>query len=239
MTASDRIEEAPGTARIVARTDVLVVGGGPAGFAAAVAARREGCSVTLIERYPYLGGLASGGMVLVLDDMHNGEEVTVTGLCMEMIERMAKVGAAVYPPPEDRGQSLKKSRKWARWGCHDFRAQIKPQPIVFAAAFDPDGWKRISNEMISEAGVDVRLHSWFSRAIVQDGRVRGVICETKAGREAITADVVIDTTGDLDVAAAAGAKFIEGAYIVTPVVRLGQVGAEDGQPFGAAEHESV
>ena len=58
-------------------SDVLVVGGGPAGFAAAIAARREGCSVTLVERYPYLGGLASGGMVLVLDDMHNGDEVTV------------------------------------------------------------------------------------------------------------------------------------------------------------------
>ena len=76
----------------------MVVGGGPAGFAAAVAARREGCSVTLIERYPYLGGLASGGMVLVLDDMNNGQEVTVTGICMEMIERMAKIGACVYPP---------------------------------------------------------------------------------------------------------------------------------------------
>jgi len=143
---TDRIEEVPGSARVVAKSDVLVVGGGPAGFAAAIAAKREGCSVTLIERYPYLGGLASGGMVLVLDDMHNGEEITVTGLCMEMIERMAKVGAAVYPPPEERGQSLEKYRKWSRWGCHDFRAQVKPQPIVFAAAFDPDGWKRVSNE---------------------------------------------------------------------------------------------
>ncbi len=99
---------------------------------------------------------------------------------------------------------------------------MKPQPIVMAAAFDPDGWKRASNEMITEAGVDVRLHSWFSSAIVQDGRIRGVICETKAGREALLADIVIDTTGDLDVAAAAGAKFTEGAYIVTTVFRLGQ-----------------
>ena len=79
-----------------------MVGGGPAGFAAAIAGARKGCSVTLLERYPYLGGLASGGMVLVLDDMHNGDEITVTGLCMEMIERMARVGACVYPPREDR-----------------------------------------------------------------------------------------------------------------------------------------
>src|SRR5882724_12622935 len=180
MSQPDQMLESAGSVPVVTRSDVVVVGGGPAGFAAAVAARREGCSVTLIERYPYLGGLASGGMVLVLDDMHNGEEITVTGLCMEMIERMAKVGAAVYPPADERGQSWEKYRKWARWGCHDFRAQVKPQPIVFAAAFDPDGWKRVSNEMIAEASVNVRLHSWFSKATVQDGRIRGVICETKA-----------------------------------------------------------
>ena len=80
MTQGQTIQESAGTVPIVARSDVVVVGGGPAGFSAAIAARREGCSVTLIERYPYLGGLASGGMVLVLDDMNTGYEVTVTGL---------------------------------------------------------------------------------------------------------------------------------------------------------------
>ena len=234
MTPTDRIEEAPGQARIVARSDVVVVGGGPSGLAAAIAARREGCSVTLIERYPYLGGLASGGMVLVLDDMHNGDEVTVQGICMEMIERMASVGAAVYPPPEDRRQGWDVYDKWARWGAFDFRSHLKPAPIVMAAAFDPDGWKRISNEMLAEAGVDVRLHSWFSRAIVRDGRIRGVICETKAGREAMLGGVVIDTTGDLDVAAAAGAKFKEGRYIVSTVFRLGGVDTDEAERFREA-----
>ncbi|GGH18178.1 invasion protein [Alsobacter metallidurans] len=238
MTMIDRIEEKPGSARVAARSDVVVVGGGPAGFAAALAARREGCSVTLVERYPYLGGLASGGMVLVLDDMHNGDEVTVQGVCMEMIERMAKVGAAVFPPPEDRRQGWDVYRKWARWGAFDFRAQSKPAPIVMAAAFDPDGWKRISNEMIAEAGVNLRLHSWFSRAIVQDGRIKGVICETKAGREAILGDVVIDTTGDLDVASAAGAKFNEGKYIVTTVFRLGGVDADENERFREQDPET-
>lgn len=238
MTMIDRIEEKPGSARVAARSDVVVVGGGPAGFAAALAARREGCSVTLVERYPYLGGLASGGMVLVLDDMHNGDEVTVQGVCMEMIERMAKVGAAVFPPPEDRRQGWDVYRKWARWGAFDFRAQSKPAPIVMAAAFDPDGWKRISNEMIAEAGVNLRLHSWFSKAIVQDGRIKGVICETKAGREAILGDVVIDTTGDLDVASAAGAKFNEGKYIVTTVFRLGGVDADENERFREQDPEA-
>jgi hypothetical protein len=229
---SDRIAESPGSARVVARCDVLVVGGGPAGFAAAIAAKREGCSVTLIERYPYLGGLASGGMAAVLGDMHNSGEITVTGICMEMIERMARIGACVFPPLEDCVQDWDKYRRWARWGFEDSRAAgTRPPPIVFAAAFDPDGWKRVSNDLIIETGVDVRMHSWFSKVIMQEGRIRGVICETKAGREAILAEMVIDTTGDLDVAAAAGAKFVTGSYTITTVFRLGNVDTDAAERF--------
>src|SRR5690242_8580046 len=149
MSQTGEINESAGSVPVVTRSDVVVVGGGPAGFSAAVAARREGASVTLLERYPYLGGLASGGMVLVLDDMHNGSEVTVSGICSEMIERMARVGACVYPPAEERVAGWEAYWKWARWGVFDFRAQVKPPPIVMAAAFDPDGWKRASNEMIA------------------------------------------------------------------------------------------
>lgn len=236
--AHERIADDPGEATIVARSDVVVVGGGPAGFSAAIAARREGASVTLIERYPYLGGLAAGGMVLVLDDMHNGDEVTTIGICSEMIERMEAVGACVYPKPEERGQSWDLYRKWARWGAFDFRAQTKPAPIVMAAAFDPDGWKRVSNDMIEEAGVDVRLHSWFSRTVMEGNRATGVICETKQGRQAIMGEVVIDATGDLDVAAAAGAPFVHGSYILTTVFRLGGVDTDAAERFALEEPEA-
>lgn len=236
--AHERIADDPGEATIVARSDVVVVGGGPAGFSAAIAARREGASVTLIERYPYLGGLAAGGMVLVLDDMHNGDEVTTIGICSEMIERMEAVGACVYPKPEERGQSWDLYRKWARWGAFDFRAQTKPAPIVMAAAFDPDGWKRVSNDMIEEAGVNVRLHSWFSRTVMEGNRATGVICETKQGRQAIMGEVVIDATGDLDVAAAAGAPFVHGSYILTTVFRLGGVDTDAAERFALEEPEA-
>ena len=236
--AHERIADDPGEATIVARSDVVVVGGGPAGFSAAIAARREGASVTLIERYPYLGGLAAGGMVLVLDDMHNGDEVTTIGICSEMIERMEAVGACVYPKPEERGRSWDLYRKWARWGAFDFRAHTKPAPIVMAAAFDPDGWKRVSNDMIEEAGVNVRLHSWFSRTVMEGNRATGVICETKEGRQAIMGEVVIDATGDLDVAAAAGAPFVHGSYILTTVFRLGGVDTDAAERFALEEPEA-
>ena len=238
MITSDHMWDRRSAPRVVADSDVVVVGGGPSGFAAAIAAARLGVKVTLVERYPYLGGLASGGMVLVLDDMTNGEEITCMGICMEMIERMARLGLCVYPPASERRQDWEAWRKWSRWGVFDFRAQVKPQPIVFAAAFDPDGWKRVSNDMVEEAGIELRLHSWFSRAIVEDGRVTGVVCETKAGPEAVLGTVAIDATGDLDVAASAGAPFVHGSYIVTTVFRLGGVDTEEAERFRFAEPES-
>jgi len=216
---------------IAGEWDVVVVGGGSAGTSAAVAAARSGARVLVVERYGYLGGMASGGMVLVLDDMVNGAEVTTTGIVREVVERLEKLGLAVSPPAEDRRVGWDVWRKWARWGCHDFRAHGKPQPIVYAVAFDPDGWKRVSNDLVAEAGVELRLHSWFSAPIVEDGRIRGVIAETKSGRQALLGSVVIDATGDLDVASRAGAPCAHGSYIVTTVFRLGGVDTETALRF--------
>ncbi|HEY3189386.1 MAG TPA: FAD-dependent oxidoreductase [Solirubrobacteraceae bacterium] len=226
MTIPQTITEIARTTPVVDESDVLVVGGGPAGVSAAVAAARSGARVTLIERYPHLGGMASGGMVLVLDDMVNGDEVTTTGLVGELIERLEKLGLAVSPPPEDRRVGWDTWRRWARWGCNDFRAHGKPQPIVYAVAFDPDGWKRVSEDVIVESGVNLRLHSWFAEPIVEDGRIRGALVETKSGRQALLAEVVVDATGDLDVASRAGAPCTAGSYMVTTVFRLGDVDTE-------------
>lgn len=222
---------------VVAQSDVVVVGGGAAGVTAAVSAARNGLSVTLLERYHHLGGMASGGMVLVLDDMINGKEIVVSGIVDEFVTRMEKEGMAVVPPEEDRYASDEMYRKWARWGVHDFHQAKKPQPIVYACAFDPDAWKRTSLDLIRENNINLRLHSWFSDAIVEDGAVKGVICQTKMGRQAIRGDIVIDTTGDCDVAMAAGAEFTTGQYIVTTVFRLANVDTDEAERFEYEEPE--
>ncbi len=205
MTTTDTIiEPASGRVPVVARADLVVVGGGPAGIAAAVSGARNGLSVALLERYPYLGGLASGGMV----------------------------------PESDRRSDPAMWRKWSRWGVFDFTSKQKPQPICYAAAFDPDGFKRVSNDMIAETGVKLRLHSWFSKAIVEDGRITGVIVEGKEGRQAVMGKIVVDATGDLDVAASAGAPFSMGSFIVTTVFRLGGVDTEAAERFEYGDPEA-
>ena len=221
---------------VAAQADVIVIGGGPAGIAAAVSAARNGTKVILLERYAYLGGMASGGMVLVLDDMHNGAEITTRGLAMEITERMAKRKLAVYPPESDRcpgrSASLEIWRKWCRWGLFDFNVPRDPyRPIIFAVAFDPDAYKQAAADMVYEAGVDLRLHSSFVRSIVTDGRIEGVVTHSKEGLQAIRGEVIIDATGDLDVAADAGASHIKGAFIVTTVSRFGGVDCDQADSF--------
>src|SRR6266540_3218634 len=225
---------------IVAETDVLVVGGGPAGVGAAVAAKREGARTVLAERYPYLGGMASGGMVLVIDDMMDGPRQTVLGLGQEYVERLERIGAAVYPPVEDRyrvDQVL--WDRWARWGAIDLYAHGRMKPITYAVAFDPDGWKRVSDDMVRDAGVELRLHSWFSQPILAGDRIAGAVFETPAGRQAIRASVVIDASGDAAVAAQAGAPIEEGRYFVTLVHRYGGVDTERAMRFEIEHREEA
>lgn len=212
---------------VVAEADVVVVGGGPAGLAAAVAAARNGVKVLLLERYGYLGGMASGGMVVLLDDMCDRRGQTVAGIAQEIVDRMVAAGGAVTPPLEECfKQDIELWWRWARWGFEDFYARTTPRPTTYGASFDPECWKQVSFDMTAEAGIALRMHSWFARAIVEGGRVRAVVAETKAGRQAIAGRVFIDATGDGDVFASAGTPFVHGTYMLTLVHRLAAVDVE-------------
>lgn len=236
---TDTVRQSARDIKVAARADVVVVGGGPAGLSAALAAARNGARVTLLERYNHLGGLASGGMVLVLDDMWDNHlnEISVRGTCQTLIERLAALGLAKYPRANEWGLDPASLRRWTRWGAFDFHTHSLPHPICFAAAFDPDGWKRVALDMVQEAGIELRLHSWFSHTLVEDGRVTGVVCESKSGPQAILGTVVIDATGDLDVAASAGAPHTGGNYIMTTVFRLGGVDTETAERYEREQPE--
>jgi ribulose 1,5-bisphosphate synthetase/thiazole synthase len=188
---------------VMHETDVLVVGGGPAGFSAAVAAARTGAKTTLVERYGYLGGLWTGGLVLLVYPTHateNGVRTKVVrGVGDELLGRIAK-----YP---DAATNY---------------AAGKPDPTT-----DPEITKLVMDAMIQEAGVKMFFHCWVADVVMDANTVRGVVLESKAGRQAILAKVVVDASGDGDVFAAAGAEHEQRLHAIGLVHRLGNVDRAD------------
>lgn len=199
----DHVTEPARRTPVLAETQVLVVGGGSAGAAAAVAAAREGAEVILVERSGALGGLATGGLIvllLTLDD-GNGRQV-VGGLCQEVTERMTARGGAYSPPQEQWGSYdealVAHCRAWGLvWGGG-------PHRVRYSVAYDPEELRFALNDMATSAGVRLLFHAWACDALVDGDRLRGVTVQTKAGRFAILAESVIDTTGDGDVFFSAG-----------------------------------
>lgn len=201
---------------VVAEVDVLVVGGGPSGFTAAISAARQGAETMLVERYGYLGGLATGSLVIAMEDMHNGEEITVGGLVTEYQERMAQAGGLVRPEPDEWFQSSDELyKKWYWYGLLYGWGRQRPAKVDYGALIDVETSKYVMFKMIQEAGVTLRLHSWCTMALSEDNAVCGVVTMSKSGLQAIRARVVIDTTGDGDVFASAGADFTHGQYLIS------------------------
>ncbi len=180
---------------VVAEVQVLVVGGGPAGVGAALAAARNGARTMVVEQANCLGGMATAGLM----SHWSGSNSSPIG--NEIFNRMR---ASKSLPPgwrEDRPCNI----------SHECQKQ---------ALFD----------LLVEAGVQIQLHTWFADAIVEDGCVKGVVTESKSGREAILADVVVDATGDGDVAYRAGAEFTlgrEGDGVCQPVTLMFRIGGVD------------
>jgi flavin-dependent dehydrogenase len=176
---------------------VLVTGSGPAGTAAAISAARLGARTMLVERYNHLGGLSAGGLVVWIDRMTdwNGKPV-IKGLAQELFERLPK--DAVMGPPRQAWGS-KDAATAAYWAQ---RTAAYHGIVTWSPTLDPEALKTLSLQMVIEQKVQLVLHSWAARPIVEDGALRGAIFESKEGRQAILAKVVVDTTGDADLIAA-------------------------------------
>jgi hypothetical protein len=185
------------TVPIVADTEVIVVGGGPAGIAAAIASARNGARTLLIEQYGFLGGMATAGLVGPFMTSYgiDGQEPIIEGIFREVVDRMIALGAAIDPA---------KVRGFSAYGGYHHYGHEHVTP------FDPEALKYVAQEMCLQAGVELELHRFFLDALLEDRRVVGAIAAGKSGLEAFRGRVTIDTTGDADVAARSGAPYEQG-----------------------------
>ncbi len=187
----------PRTAQLAADTDILVVGGGPAGLGAALGAANAGARVILAERYGFLGGNATAALVMPLMSFHTQQpraekegatnlyptdhgrgEPVIAGALTKLLDRLIKAGGAIAP-------SFKTG---------------------YTVPFDPEIFKLVALDLLDEAGVQFLFHA-FASDVIADHGFRGVVFETKSGPVVIRARVVVDSTGDGDVAARAGAPY--------------------------------
>lgn len=203
--AEKTIHEPSRDTKVCYEADVVVVGGGPGGHSAAIAAARNGAKTVLVERYGHLGGMATGGIVIQIPHMSDGgKEPVIRGLTMEWLERLDKMENGVLRPRnEDIGSDDPALvKKWSR-----FMGNIINGKIKHTAWVDTELTKCMLNDMVEDAKVKLYLHSWGTQALVENGKVIGVIFESKSGRQAILGKIIIDGTGDGDLLPSAGAAF--------------------------------
>jgi ribulose 1,5-bisphosphate synthetase/thiazole synthase len=172
-----QIKEMPRVVPVMAETDVMVVGSGPAGLAAALGAAREGVKTMLVERYGCFGGVITQvGVEGIAWYRHEGT-IDSEGVGIEFEKRAREIGG---PRKEPQSQS---------------------------EALDADVFKYVADKLVQEAGVIPLLHCLAVEAVMEGDTIKGIITESKSGRQAILAKRVVDATGDADIACLAGAPY--------------------------------
>ena len=195
--------------------DILIVGGGAAGHSAAVAAARAGAkNIVIMERYGYMGGDATGGYVIMVPNLSWYNKSFVRGIQEEWFTRLAKIPGAVRAPSLDKIGSNDPALLHPWKAIHDCVSRggfggAKPSCLVRAVYFEPNQLKIEMDKMLLEHSdaIRVQYHSWGTRPIMEGNTIKGIIYESKEGRKAIFAKIVIDATGDGDLFAQAGAPF--------------------------------
>lgn len=167
------------SAKVVGAYDVVVCGGGVAGFAAAVSAARAGLHTAIIERFNSFGGTATHGMVMPISGFFHKEKRVVGGIGWELVERLERKGAAQVEMPKGH-----------------VSANIEYIKLEM-------------QRMLLESGVKLYLNSYITDCVTEDGRITHVIFESKSGTEALAAKCFIDASGDGDVAYLAGAPMMD------------------------------
>lgn len=192
----ETIREEPRETPVVAESDVLVCGGGVAGVAAACLAARLGARVMLLERYGFLGGLVTQSLVITTPPLNNG------------------FGAEVA----------------SRLEAQDAYSLVVNQSTDYAAlrfhAIEPELLKYELGRMLVEAHVQCQFHTFVVGALVDESVVGGVIVESKAGRAAVRAKVIVDATGDADLCALAGAAWAVPAVPPPSTLMFNMVGVD-------------
>ena len=206
-TDQETVREPARDIPVVDTADVLVIGGGPSGVAAAIAASRTGARTILAERYNHLGGLWTGGLVLPLLSTHaidrrSSMTRVLHGIGGEILQRLLELGMAIK----------------------------EINPVV-----DPEATKYVLEVMLKESGVMPLYHCWASNVLVESETIRAVLLETKSGRVAIRPKTVIDCTGDGDILHLAGEAYDIMNYELGLVHRLGNIDRIDRDAPGYQE----
>lgn len=163
--------------------DVLVVGGGPSGIIAALAAAEDGLNVAIIESRSFLGGNMTIGLPVLGFLGQKGNQI-IKGIPQRFIDRLAEIGAA---------------------------SEHRPCPLHMSLTLvEPESVKAVAFDMLKERGVFVLLYTCFTNVLIENDQLKGVIIESKSGRESILAKVIIDCTGDADVAFRSGVPCSQG-----------------------------